>query len=91
MKKKEGSAQRKPANPGAADETQPSFEQLLQRLEQIVERLESGEAGLDEALRLYDEAVALRKSCEQRLRTAEKRIEQLAAEQSEDDDAAAQE
>jgi exodeoxyribonuclease VII small subunit len=54
-----------------------SFEDALKRLEQIVHRLESGEASLDESINLYAEGDRLRAQCEQRLQSAQARIEKI--------------
>jgi exodeoxyribonuclease VII small subunit len=54
-----------------------SFEDALKRLEAIVQRLESGNASLDESITLYSEGDKLRGRCEDRLRDAQMRIEQI--------------
>ena len=54
-----------------------SFEDALKRLETIVHRLESGEASLDESIALYGEGDKLRRQCEDRLKSAQARIEQI--------------
>jgi exodeoxyribonuclease VII small subunit len=54
-----------------------SFEAALKRLEEIVRRLESGDETLDESIRLYGEGDALRKQCEDRLKSAQARIEKI--------------
>jgi exodeoxyribonuclease VII small subunit len=54
-----------------------SFEDALRRLETIVQRLESGEASLEESIELYGEGDALRRQCEERLKAASARIEQI--------------
>jgi len=55
----------------------PSFEASLHRLTEVVEKLESGELGLEESLALFEEGVGLARSAQQRLDSAEKRVEEL--------------
>lgn len=54
-----------------------SFEDALKRLEAIVARLESGDATLDEAITLYGEGDKLRARCEDRLKSAQARIDKI--------------
>ena len=54
-----------------------SFEDALKRLEAIVARLESGDASLDEAITLYGEGDKLRQRCEERLKSAQARIDKI--------------
>lgn len=54
-----------------------SFEDALSRLETIVQRLESGQAPLEESIRLYEEGARLKALCEDRLKAAQLRIEQI--------------
>jgi exodeoxyribonuclease VII small subunit len=54
-----------------------SFEDALKRLEAIVHRLESGEASLEESISLYTEGATLRAKCEERLQSAQARIEKI--------------
>lgn len=57
--------------------TSLSFEAALKRLEEIVRKLESGEASLDESIALYGEGDRLRRQCEERLKAAKARIDQI--------------
>jgi exodeoxyribonuclease VII small subunit len=57
--------------------TQVSFEAQLKRLGEVVEKLEDGELGLEESLALFEEGVKLSRGAQQRLDTAEKRVEEL--------------
>lgn len=62
----------------AADsETNESFETALSRLEQIVAALEKGELSLEESLKLYEEGISRARFCQERLESAESRIEVL--------------
>ncbi len=67
-----------PAEAAAATET-PSFEVAIKRLTEIVQVLERGELPLEESLRLFEEGVKLSRMSQQKLDTAEKRVEQLLA------------
>ncbi len=55
-----------------------SFEAALARLEEIVRLLERGEAPLDQSIDLYQEGDRLKRLCEERLRSAQARIEAIA-------------
>jgi exodeoxyribonuclease VII small subunit len=57
---------------------QLSFEAALQRLEEIVRVLERGEAPLDQSIDLYQEGDRLKRLCEERLKSAQARIEAIA-------------
>ena len=61
----------------AEDVSLLSFEDALKRLEAIVQRLESGDAALDEAIGLYAEGDKLRAQCEDRLKSAQDRIDRI--------------
>jgi len=52
-----------------------NFEQAMQRLEEIVERMESGELPLEDLIVRYEEGMKLVKVCQERLASAEQRIE----------------
>ena len=51
-----------------------SFEESVGRLEEIVRMLENGTASLDESLKLYEEGIALVRTCNRQLDSAEKKI-----------------
>jgi exodeoxyribonuclease VII small subunit len=57
----------------------PSFETAIKRLTEIVQVLERGELPLEESLRLFEEGVKLSRVSQERLDTAERRVEQLLA------------
>ncbi len=57
----------------------PSFEAAMKRLTEIVQTLERGEMPLEESLQLFEEGVRLSRVSQQRLDSAEKRVEQLLA------------
>ncbi len=54
-----------------------SFEDALQKLETIVRDLEGGRIKLDEAVESYEKAVALKKNCEEKLKSAQLKIEKI--------------
>lgn len=54
-----------------------NFETSLGELEQLVERLETGEQSLEEALQDFERGIALTRQCQQTLRDAELRVQQL--------------
>ena len=57
-----------------------SFEDLQRELDEIVTRLERGDVAVDEAIALFKRGEELYRACTERLRAAELRIEELAAE-----------
>ena len=52
-----------------------SFENAMDRLEAIVEQMESDKMHLDELIQRYEEGMKLAKICQERLASAEQRIE----------------
>ena len=54
-----------------------SFEDALQKLENIVRELEGGRIKLDDAVAAYEQAVQLKQFCEQKLKTAQLKIEKI--------------
>ena len=54
-----------------------SFEDALAQLESIVRELESGKTKLDDAVEVYEKATALKKFCEDKLKTAQLKIEKI--------------
>lgn len=64
-----------------------TFEAAERELEQIVDRLERGEAGLEESIALWERGEVLYRFCRERLDAAHGRIEELAKQQAERNDA----
>lgn len=62
-----------------AGEPELSFEAALKRLEEIVRTLERGDEPLDRAIDLYAEGDRLKAFCEERLRSAQARIDAIVA------------
>ena len=56
-------------------EPQLNFEKAMDRLEEIVEQMESGKMMLEELIVRYEEGMKLVKACQERLTSAEQRIE----------------
>ena len=56
-------------------EPQLNFEGAMDRLEEIVEQIESGKMMLEELIVRYEEGMKLVKICQERLTSAEQRIE----------------
>lgn len=61
----------------------PDFEAALAELEQLVEKMESGGQSLEEALKSFQRGVELTRACQQGLKEAEQRVEQLLADNGE--------
>ena len=55
--------------------SEPSFETAMERLERIVEEMESDKLPLENLLQRYEEGVKLVRVCEEKLKSAEQRIE----------------
>jgi exodeoxyribonuclease VII small subunit len=60
------------AKPGSTD---LSFETAMDRLEKIVEQMESGQLPLEDLIVRYEEGMSLVKICQERLASAEQKIE----------------
>ncbi len=56
------------------------FEQVMERLQTVVERLEEGDLPLEESLAVFEEGVRLAREGATRLDAAERRVEELLAE-----------
>jgi exodeoxyribonuclease VII small subunit len=67
-----------PSTPAATHEVSPaSFEDGIKRLSEIVQTLERGDLPLEESLRLFEEGVGLSRASQERLDSAQKRVEEL--------------
>lgn len=58
-------------------EKKKNFETSLNDLEKIVRKLEDGDLSLEESLKLFEDGVKLSRECQERLNSAERRIEVL--------------
>lgn len=59
------------------DAAPASFEDGIKRLSEIVQTLERGDLPLEESLRLFEEGVGLSRASQERLDSAQKRVEEL--------------
>jgi len=55
----------------------PDFESALAELEKLVETMESGEQSLEETLASFQKGIELTRSCQEGLKAAEQKVEQL--------------
>lgn len=60
-----------------------SFEESLAELESIVEKLEKGQLSLDESLVLFEKGIKLVRECNDKLKNARQKVEQLIEENNE--------
>lgn len=68
------------AVPAPGGDAPVTFEEALRRLDEVVSRLESGEVGLEEAVALFERGQGYLAACRERLAAAQRRIEELTAE-----------
>ena len=54
-----------------------TFEQAMTELDEIVRKLENGQIPLEEAIKTYEHGMELKKICEEKLKSAEMKIEKL--------------
>lgn len=73
------SAEKKSKSPKDAEGA--SLEDALARFESVVESMESGDIPLDQLVARYEEGMKLLKACEEQLRAAELRIEELSSDE----------
>ena len=55
----------------------PAFEEAIERLETLIEAMESGETPLADLVAKFEEGTKLLQSCQEQLKQAELKIEQL--------------
>jgi exodeoxyribonuclease VII small subunit len=60
-----------------------SFEESMAELEGIVEKLEKGQLSLDESLMLFEKGIKLVRECNDKLKNAQQKVEQLIEENGE--------
>jgi exodeoxyribonuclease VII small subunit len=63
----------------APDPEPVSFDRALAELDRIVARMEQGDVGLEEAVALFEEGQRHLATCRERLAAAQRRIEELTA------------
>lgn len=54
-----------------------TFEEAVKRLSEIVQKLERGDLPLEESLMLFEEGVKLSRASQEKLNSAQKRVEEL--------------
>jgi len=59
------------------EKPQAAFELSLERLETLVDSMESGEATLEQNLEWFEEGMTLIKSCQDQLKHAEQKVQEL--------------
>ena len=64
-----------------------TFEQSMERLDEIVSLLEENEKPLDETIALFEEGLKLVRSCDQKLKQFENRINGIIQKNGGDEDA----
>ncbi|NOX27635.1 MAG: exodeoxyribonuclease VII small subunit [Gammaproteobacteria bacterium] len=57
--------------------TSPDFEHSLNELETLVEQMEQGDISLEQSLELFERGIKLTRSCQESLKKAELRVQQL--------------
>lgn len=70
-------SKRTPALGAPVSDAPVSFEDGIKRLSEIVQTLERGDLPLEESLRLFEEGVGLSRASQERLDSAQKRVEEL--------------
>ncbi|MBL4852330.1 MAG: exodeoxyribonuclease VII small subunit [Gammaproteobacteria bacterium] len=55
----------------------PDFEHSLNELETLVEQMEQGDTSLEQSLELFERGIKLTRSCQESLKKAEQRVQQL--------------
>ena len=66
-----------PGKTDAASVSTLTFEAAMKELEGIVARLEQGQVDLEDSIVLYERGQALKAHCENKLKSAESRLEKL--------------
>ena len=51
-----------------------TYEEAYKQLEEIIEKLQSQETSIDESIELFKKGIELQKFCDEKLKTAEKKI-----------------
>ncbi len=60
-----------------------SFEDAIAELESIVDKLEKGQLSLDESLALFEKGIRLVRECNDKLKSAQQKVEKLIEENNE--------
>ena len=68
-------------NKDEINESNPeSFESAMEQLETLVSRMESGELSLEESLKAFEKGVHLTRFCQDQLKNAELKVQELNSE-----------
>jgi exodeoxyribonuclease VII small subunit len=62
---------------GMSAKKEEKFEVTLEKLQNLVRDLESGDCSLEDSIKKFEEGMALARSCQERLNSAEQKIEIL--------------
>lgn len=62
--------------------TELNFEEAMQALEALVIKLESGQVSLEDSIDLYEHGAALKKHCENKLKSAEEKVAKITLDQA---------
>jgi exodeoxyribonuclease VII small subunit len=54
-----------------------TFEESMQNLETVVKQLEEGKLPLEEAIQAFEKGMQYKKNCEEKLKSAQLKIEQI--------------
>jgi exodeoxyribonuclease VII small subunit len=68
---------KKTAKKSIRKQSEPDFEAAIKELESLVERMEHGEQSLEQSLKDFERGVALTRTCQQALKSAEQKVQQL--------------
>lgn len=63
-----------------------SFEEMMEELESIVQKLDNENVSLEESLDLYQRGMVLSASCEETLKNAENKVNELIKEEDDTDE-----
>ncbi|MHA1550271.1 MAG: exodeoxyribonuclease VII small subunit [Alphaproteobacteria bacterium] len=54
-----------------------TFEEAMTQLEQVIQKMDSAEVKLEDSVALYERGIALKKVCEDKLKSARLKIEKI--------------
>ena len=71
-------AKKNPPSPAPTETmSMQHFEKSLKELEELVERMEKGDRSLEDSLKDFERGVALTRHCQEALKSAEQKVQQL--------------
>ncbi len=77
MSAKSEHSEKSTATDASPDSAIPDFETSLNELEQLVDQMEQGELTLEQSLQHFERGIKLTKTCQQALKEAELKVQQL--------------